>query len=218
MEDYSEDISAADWGKGIALSVLASLIGGASKLAIRKSWLLQEEIGEAPHGAEPANDANSESSPPPEAPLTLDTASVTSSEENFPVLIAPDETEQRRRRLKWIILTARYGGMVGMSLLNPICCVLAMNYASPSILAPFSGLTMVWVILLSPAVNGEQPSRAQIIASVLIIAGEVTVAVFGDHTNDVDISVQDVVCVTLLTAFGTTRLLSENFSHVSFRR
>ena len=34
-------ISATDWAKGILLSILASIIGGISKLAIRKSWLMQ---------------------------------------------------------------------------------------------------------------------------------------------------------------------------------
>ena len=40
-------VSAGDWIKGIALSVLASVIGGASKLAIRKSWLMVENLTES---------------------------------------------------------------------------------------------------------------------------------------------------------------------------
>ena len=67
--------------------------------------------------------------------------------------------------------------MFGMSVLNPICCVLAMNYASPSILAPFSGLTLVWVILLSEVVTSEKPSMRQILACSFIVSGEVIVAV-----------------------------------------
>ncbi len=83
--------------------------------------------------------------------------------------------------------------MVGMTLLNPLACVLAMNYASPSILAPFSGLTLVWIVLLSNPVIGEQPTAPQIMAACLIIFGEVIVAIFGDHTNDEGVTVEDVV-------------------------
>ena len=100
----------------------------------------------------------------------------------------------------------RYCGMVGMSILNPICCVLAMNYASPSILAPFSGLTLVWVILLSPLVVQETPSCQSQLACALIIIGEVIVAIFGDHTNDDGVSVHDVLQSykrpSFLTYFG----------------
>jgi len=66
-----------------------------------------------------------------------------------------------------------------------------MNYASPSILAPFSGLTLVWVICFSPLVNNEQPSSRQLWACCLIIVGEVIVAIFGDHTNDT-LTIEDV--------------------------
>lgn len=59
-----------------------------------------------------------------------------------------------------------------------------MNYASPSIVAPFSGLDLVWVILLSSTFVGEDPTLLQIVAASLIVAGEVIVAIFGDHTND----------------------------------
>jgi len=39
-------VSASEWIKGISLSILASIIGGASKLAIRKSWLMLREYPE----------------------------------------------------------------------------------------------------------------------------------------------------------------------------
>lgn len=67
-----------------------------------------------------------------------------------------------------------------------------MNYASPSILAPFSGLTLVWIVLFSESMIGEKPSRYQVLAAYLIIFGEVLVAIFGDHTNDEGMTVQDV--------------------------
>jgi drug/metabolite transporter (DMT)-like permease len=71
----------------------------------------------------------------------------------------------------------------GMSVLNPICCVLAMNYASPSILEPFSGLILVWVLLFSYPVVGEQPFTSRIVAACFIITGEVIVAIFGDQAK-----------------------------------
>eukprot|EP00553_Chaetoceros_curvisetus_P012958 CAMPEP_0204640292 /NCGR_PEP_ID=MMETSP0717-20131115/46495_1 /ASSEMBLY_ACC=CAM_ASM_000666 /TAXON_ID=230516 /ORGANISM="Chaetoceros curvisetus" /LENGTH=375 /DNA_ID=CAMNT_0051660653 /DNA_START=375 /DNA_END=1502 /DNA_ORIENTATION=+ len=91
-----------------------------------------------------------------------------------------------------IAIALRLSGMIGMTFINPLFCVLAMNYASPSILAPFSGLTLVWIVLLSESLIGEKPQRKQIIAASLIIAGEVIVAIFGDHTNDEGMTVEDV--------------------------
>jgi hypothetical protein len=184
MED-SAGISAADWGKGITLSIIASLIGGASKLAIRKSWLM--EGGD--HRIE-RDDGNS--SQDSSCNLPLDPSSTSSGEENYPGA-SPDERIQARNQRHCIALFLRYSGMIGMSILNPICCVLAMKYASPSILAPFSGLTLVWVILFSGIAVGETPSASQRTASFLIIVGEVIVAAFGDHKNDVDIEASAVV-------------------------
>lgn len=189
------DISAADWGKGIALSIMASLVGGASKLAIRKSWLITH-----------ANEIEPELvpiEPPIGETWTLDTNSSGSNEDGSgssnsdPVATSGDELTQERKRRRRLARALRYSGMIGMSVLNPICCVLAMKYASPSILAPFSGLTMVWVILFSKLVVGEEPSKLQKIASGLIVAGEVIVACFGDHTNDVHDSTKEVVSTGL---------------------
>lgn len=177
------EISAADWSRGIVLSVLASIVGGASKLAIRKSWLIE------------ASDENNRSTS-----VQL-TGGCTTCRDTMcldgpcahPCDDRTDDDELETRRQRWFAYFLRCSGMFGMSVLNPICCVLAMNYASPSILAPFSGLTLVWVILFSYPVVGEQPSTSQIVAAFFIIAGEVIVAIFGDHTNDDAMSVDDVV-------------------------
>lgn len=186
----SSGISAEDWGKGITLSVVASLIGGASKLAIRKSWLMEEGDDGRVH-----DDGNYEQGSSPR-PLTLDTHSDTSSDDDDDDAgTNPDNTIQAQMTTHCVALVLRYSGMVGMSLLNPICCVLAMKYASPSILAPFSGLTLVWVILFSGIVLGETPSVAQRTASALIIVGEVIVAAFGDHRNGVHLETRDVVSI-----------------------
>jgi hypothetical protein len=183
-----EEISAMDWAKGILLSIMASIIGGVSKLAIRKSWLLQAEMNDNRRvGYEQRTLSAEDNLLRTEAPGDI------TSENN----ISRDDGEQlfdeQRKNSNLVPYGLRYSGMFGMSVLNPICCVLAMNYASPSILAPFSGLTLVWVILFSPLVNNEKPSSRQILACCLIISGEVIVATFGDHTNDEDVTVEDVV-------------------------
>jgi len=168
-------ISASDWAKGILLSILASIIGGVSKLAIRKSWLLEARTN--------SNAAGSDDN-------LLDSEGLDDEIEDENV--GSGGGDEQRTNANFLPRCIRYSGMFGMSVLNPICCVLAMNYASPSILAPFSGLTLVWVILFSPLVNNETPSSRQILACCLIICGEVIVAIFGDHTNDEDVTVQDV--------------------------
>jgi drug/metabolite transporter (DMT)-like permease len=82
---------------------------------------------------------------------------------------------------------------MGMTIFNPLCCVIAMNYASPSILAPFSGLTLVWIIVLSDALIQERASPRQVFAAILIILGEIIVSLFGDHTNDENVTIENVV-------------------------
>lgn len=181
-------ISAMDWAKGILLSIVASIIGGISKLAIRKSWLMQA-------GTDSGRRVRSEQELFSADDNLLPTeGSDYIAAEDF---ISRDGEEQlfdeHRKNSSFVPYAIRYSGMFGMSVLNPICCVLAMNYASPSILAPFSGLTLVWVILFSPIVNNEKPSSRQILACCLIICGEIIVAIFGDHNNDEDITVEDVV-------------------------
>lgn len=151
----SSSVTWEDWIKGISLSILASIIGGASKLAIRKSWVLE-------------------------------------SSEDSDYTSMDDSGERQENSPVSLPKLLRYIGMIGMTFLNPICCVLAMNYASPSILAPFSGLTLVWIVLLSNIVIGERPRGIQVVAATLIVLGEVVVAIFGDHTNEEGVTVEDV--------------------------
>lgn len=213
-----QHISAADWCKGIGLSLAASIIAGASKLAIRKSWLLQAELLEAEeretdnestndnHNLNNSTDTDSESLLPSisdDLSSTLSTSS-TSSTSSHSSLLIPTRTSNEDDPSPYSFLlrchdkkrfphALRYSGMFGMTILNPICSVFAMNYASPSILAPLGGLTLVWVILFSSVTVGEQPTQSEILAAMLIMFGEVIVAVFGDHTNDYGMTVHDVV-------------------------
>ena len=193
-------ISATDWAKGILLSILASIIGGISKLAIRKSWLMQARTN-SDHTF--GSDSN-----------LLHNAGLDDIEDenNVPRHSEEQLFHEQRTNSNFVPQCIRYSGMFGMSVLNPICCVLAMNYASPSILAPFSGLTLVWVILFSPLVNNEKPSSRQILACCLIICGEVIVAIFGDHTNDEDVTVQDVVSSFLVPLYPVIRILTNLYN------
>jgi len=141
-------LSSSEWVKGIGLSVLGSMIGGASKLAIRKSFLMEESLSEKDD----------------------------------------DNNAPTRHTARWL----RWTGMMGMLTLNPLCGVMAMNYASPSITAPFSGLTLVWIVAFSNILIGETASWRQQVAAALIVLGEVVIAIFGDHTNDDDVTLSEL--------------------------
>lgn len=246
----------SDWMKGIFFSVLASVVGAGSKLAIRKGWLM-DEVREA--AAEEAFMAEAAVSDEEEAgSTTAAAASIPPGSDGGPPIshvaepceTPPDDEpmpstgdgvqqEPSRKRGKSIYTAVqpsqalspiagtasspcpsvastlehpviestaiaarriccsmpqflRLCGMFGMTFVNPTLCVLAMNYASPSILAPFSGLTLVWVIVLSHPLIGESPTMSQKVASSLIVLGEVMVATFGDHTNDQHTTIANV--------------------------
>jgi EamA-like transporter family len=167
----------SDWITGISFSVAASVIGGASKLAIRKSWLLEEEKAIIEDESV--------------VPNNIIVVTMGEDEYNGPVAVMK-ENGRCIRATAWS-LALRYTGMFGMMILNPLCGVIAMNYASPSITAPFSGLTLVWIVLFSECSIGEKPSLLQVVAATLIVLGEVIVAIWGDHTNDEGVTLDDVV-------------------------
>lgn len=56
---------------------------------------------------------------------------------------------------------------------------------------------------------GEPATRRQKVACTLIIIGQITVAVFGDHTTKSDVTVQEVVGIPS-TVFNTTILISHH--------
>ena len=89
--------------------------------------------------------------------------------------------------------TMRWAGILGMSALNPVFDVLALSNANPSLLAPFSGLALAWIILLSEHLIGEPPQRIQICASGLVGLGLILVMAYGDHTNNEDKTLEQVV-------------------------
>jgi EamA-like transporter family len=198
--DEKQMVSASAWIKGIALSVLASIIGGASKLAIRKSWLLEEQSSDLNRYVYNNIVGETEAIHPEhlhhsDGIFVAATDNASTHESSFE---RSHFFTSAQRRLP---ITLRVMGMIGMTFLNPLCSVLAMNYASPSILAPFSGMTLVWIVLFSQPALGEPPSLLQVVAAALIILGEVIIAVFGDHTNDEGISVQEVVRIFLMSQY-----------------
>jgi len=174
----TDEVTESGWIKGIALSVIASIIGGASKLAIRKSWLMEARTTAAHSFLAPSQEDE-------EASYTSLSGSSDDEDEE-----AQGNSNKRTKRIAYAL---RLAGMFGMTFLNPLACVLAMNYASPSILAPFSGLTLVWIVLFSRALINETPSRPQVLAAGLVVLGEVFVAAFGDHKNDDDVTLEELV-------------------------
>lgn len=208
MADYGY-ITADAWAKGIGYSILASLVGGASKLAIRKSWLMVDEEDEPSESSDTMTSSENGSMYQEAEDRFYDDASVNESNENvrrsnYNRIVEDDEnghsiaqTVERDEKPMIVsknatALCLRYSGMFGMTFVNPAFCVLAMNYASPSILAPFSGLTLVWIILCSEYFISERPQARQVIAACLIITGQVIVGIFGDHTNDDGITLEEV--------------------------
>jgi hypothetical protein len=199
IEDSIEEIvmmmERSDWIKGISFSVAASIIGGASKLAIRKSWLLEEveeeRVLRGNSGAlDDENDDDHNNYQQQQGPVAV----VNQNHHHHPT--GSTTTTDRRRphfRTTFWSLVWRSTGMFGMTILNPLCSVIAMNYASPSITAPFSGLTLVWIVLFSDCLIGEKPSMVQMVAAALIVLGETIVAVWGDHTSDNGVTLDDVV-------------------------
>ena len=188
----TDNVTASAWMKGITFSVLASIIGGASKLAIRKSWLMEANATQyllaEMTADEEEPDRREEVDSQQELAPYLQISPQPSCDEDF-----IDEEIDRSKRSTVVAYSLRLAGMIGMTFLNPLCCVIAMNYASPSILAPFSGLTLVWIVLFSKALIGEIPKRPQVVAAGLVILGEVFVAAFGDHKNDEDVTLEQLV-------------------------
>ena len=74
--------------------------------------------------------------------------------------------------------------MIGISILNPLYYTLVINYALCSILALFSGLILVQIILFSPIFVNEIPYKLQIFAVLCIIQHKIIIILSGDHTNN----------------------------------
>jgi hypothetical protein len=189
----TDNVSASAWIKGITFSVLASIIGGASKLAIRKSWLMEANATQYLLAEMTADEEEADHREEVDSQQALAPYLRISPNQSYDEGFIDEEIHRHSKRTKMVAYSLRVAGMIGMTFLNPLCCVIAMNYASPSILAPFSGLTLVWIVLFSKALIGETPRRPQVVAAGLVIIGEVFVAAFGDHKNDEDVTLEQLV-------------------------
>ena len=159
--------SSSVWLIGVVLCGISSFGTGLSKLAIRKSWLLEYQLQDKHRGPGDHDQGNSNSNGTPKNPSVMAAAA----------------------RL-------RYAALFFMTFLNPALDIGAMAFCSPSILAPFSGVSLAWVVLLSNRLVGEQPERPRVVGACLIMLGEVFVAIFGDHSGhnaNANVTLQDVV-------------------------
>lgn len=68
----------------------------------------------------------------------------------------------------------------------------AVYYSSPSIVAPFSGVALAWVVLLAPCI-GERPEPIRVCGAVLILWGILVVSAFGDHVTNEQKTLDEVV-------------------------
>lgn len=94
------DLTTSDWIKGITLSLLSTFFGAASKLAIRKSWLMEAAIA-----TENNSDGDDLPDVIPEEP-----------DSRLPEDVQRDENAIRRKAK-----CVRLGGFAGMTILNPLC-------------------------------------------------------------------------------------------------
>lgn len=195
IEEMVMMMERSDWIKGISFSVAASIIGGASKLAIRKSWLLEEfeeeRVLRGKSGAldDETDDDHNNDNYQQQGPVAV----VNKNHHHHAGTTTTTGGRRPHFRTTFWSLVWRGTGMFGMTFLNPLCSVIAMNYASPSITAPFSGLTLVWIVLFSDCLIGEKLSMVQMVAAALIVLGETIVAAWGDHTSDNGVTLDDVV-------------------------
>ena len=151
-----------DWEWGLLFGFLGSLLSSASKLMIRKSWLLLAAVdAEAEAEAEP---------PPPDHHHRTTSSSRTRNWRLLPRVMAA-------------ALALRWSGLLSLSVLGPVLDVLALSRATPSLLAPFSGLSLAWIVLCSEPLIGERPSPPEVLASGLVGLGVVLTSACGDRTN-----------------------------------
>jgi hypothetical protein len=158
---------------GVALSVLASLVGGYSKLLLRKSWNITKDEKQARMDLLQHNKTNTEEEEGggEEGGKQLDSKAA----------IARQDSTLKKQASRGLRL--RFIGLLGMTIINPALGIIAMAFANPSILAPFSGLTLVWIVVGSKRMTGEKPNRKQIVAAAFIVLGEIVIALSGDHTG-----------------------------------
>eukprot|EP00986_Skeletonema_menzelii_P015753 scaffold12619_cov133-Skeletonema_menzelii.AAC.2 len=182
-------MSSCSWITGCLFSIGASVVGAASNLCIRQSYLLQQRQSnntktkqldvskDSTRHQLLLTSSSSRADPSPSSSLSSSCVQPPPHCRNF-CNIQP--------------LLLRTTGILGISVLNPIFNIAALHYASPSILSPLGGLTLVFMVLLSEPTIGESSSPIQLFGAALIIAGEFVLTLFGDHTNDLVLTMSDI--------------------------
>jgi len=197
-----EDTASLSWVHGLGFAIVASMIGAGSKLCIRRSYTILEvtddnnkilmiddsEENNRMHHHSSTTNAWTEVSD--EDNSKDDDRDIEDTEQVFQ--FNDDEKSNSFHSHDLVAAFLLRGiGVLGMTVLSPMCNVYALQFASPSILSPVGGgLTLIWIILLSEYTIGERPSATQLVAVGIIAFSEVVVAFTGDHTNLYSIDVQ----------------------------
>jgi len=183
----------ATWLIGVVLCTISSFGTGLSKLTIRKSWLLERAITKQSSSCGNDDDYHDAGDEEEEVVTNADGT------------IQQSITKNNNLPTFWTPARMRYAALLFMSFFNPILDIGAFAFCSPSILAPFSGVSLAWVVLLSKRLVGEQPEPPRVVGAVLIMAGEVLIAVFGDHSahnhNSAGVTVESIVRILLHTVY-----------------
>mmetsp|Transcript_28510 Transcript_28510/g.42685 ORF Transcript_28510/g.42685 Transcript_28510/m.42685 type:complete len:384 (+) Transcript_28510:142-1293(+) len=183
-------VESSSWTKGLAFSILASLIGAVSKLCLRKSYTILGADAVAPI---PSNDETAnlcDHAEKDEENTVYHDSCEDDMESEIREFASKEESLWWR---KFRAFTIRAVGVFGMTVLGPSCNVYALQFASPGILCPIgSGLALVWIVLFSDRAIGEKPRPVQVLAVGLIVLGEAIVSVTGDHTNVSVLTMDDI--------------------------
>ena len=79
----------------------------------------------------------------------------------------------------------RFGGLCTVVAADP-ARILSFGYGDPQIVAPFSALSLVWLILLSNPIAGDKPNGLDVSAALVIASGVVLIALFGSGEGGSD--------------------------------
>jgi drug/metabolite transporter (DMT)-like permease len=173
------------WVIGVFLCSIGSFGTGLSKLAVRKSWLMEHPSnnGGRSNTKQPSSDGESSVGTAKTLPEDTDSDSLDSHDAATTTsttrMMMPREDEAQRKAA----FRLRAYGVFFMSVVNPFIDIGAYAFASPSILSPFAGVSMAWVVLLSRPLIGETPEPIRVVGACFVMLGEILVAAFGDHSN-----------------------------------
>ena len=76
----------------------------------------------------------------------------------------------------------RFAGLCTVVAADP-ARILSFGFGNPAIVAPFSSLSLVWLILLANPIAGDKPNLTEVIGALVIASGVAVIAVFGASGN-----------------------------------